>query len=267
MTHHLNSNISPKVASVVDRLIEKKPNDRYQNWSDVRKDLQAATSNVGNNKEYVNILLQKKLNLDLRNKEDLTKKQIEAEKIQRRRDILSYQFEQAIKRPIVELVNQLNATLRSDESVKLTQTSNKGDFSLKLPFNGKEVNIWFSEIDESDFREYSKETMWGDNVKSITKPSLKGRPVMAWGAIEASNGRGLNILLVESEDDEYGDWYILENSDNGLSRNQNRRETPFAFKRQELRKEIFHVGVMHIYNMRAKLLSTDSLIRFITQAL
>lgn len=262
----INSNVSPKVASVVDKLIEKRPKDRYQSWSDVRKDLQAAISNVGNNKDHVNTLLEKKLNLDLKNKEDLTKKQIEAEKIQRRRDILNYQFEQVIERPLLELVNELNATLRPDEAVKLNKTSSKGDFSLRLPFNEKEVKVWFNEINESDFREYSKKTMWGEYVKSTIKPSLRGRPIMAWGAIEASNGKGLNIILVESEDDEYGDWYLLENSDNGLSTHQGRHETPFAFQRQDLRKEIYNVGVMHIYNMRDKPLNTDSLIKFITEA-
>ena len=261
----INSNISPKVASIISKLIEKKPKDRYQNWDEVRKDLLASANNVGNNKEYVNILLQKKLYQDLKDKEDLTKKQIEADKIQRRRDVLNYQFEQAIKRPLVELVDQLNATLRSDEEVKLNQTSNEGDFSLRLPYNGKEVSIWFKEINESDFSEHSKKSMWGESFKSIIKPSLRGKRIMAWGAVEASNGKGLNILLVETEEDEYGDWYILENSDSGLSSNRSKRETPFAFKRQELRKEIHNVGVMHIYNIRDKPLNSVSLIEFITQ--
>ena len=232
----------------------------------MRKDLLASTNNIGSNKEYVNILIQKKLDQDLEIKKSLTKNQLEAEKIQRQRDILNYQFEQTIQRPLVELVDQLNATLQPDEAVNLVQTASEGVFSLKLQYNRKEVSIWFNEITESDFRQYSQKNMWGESIKSTVRPSLRGRLIMAWGAVEASNGKGLNIILVESNDDAYGDWYILENSDNGLSFHQNRRETPFAFQKQELRKEIYNVGVMHIYNMRDRPLDTDSLIKFITAA-
>lgn len=264
--NNINSNISPKVASIVNKLVEKKPKDRYQNWDEVRKDLLASANNIGSNKEYVNILLQKKLDQDLEIKKYLTKNQLEAEEIQRQRDILNYQFEQTIQRPLVELVDQLNATLRPDEAVKLVQTSSEGVFSLGLQYNRKEVNIWFNEITESDFKQYSQKTMWGESVKSTVRPSLRGRLIMAWGAVEDSNGKGLNIILVESDDDAYGDWYILENSESGLSSHRNRRETPFAFQKQELRKEIYNVGIMHIYNMRDIPLDTDSLIKFITAA-
>lgn len=264
--NNINSNISPKVASIVNKLIEKKPKDRYQNWGEVRKDLLASTNNIGSNKEYVNVLIQKKLDQDLEIKKSLTKNQLEAEKIQRQRDILNDQFEQTIQRPLVELVDQLNATLQPDEAVNLVQTASEGVFSLRLQYNRKEVSIWFKEITESDFRQYSQKNMWGESIKSTVRPSLRGRLIMAWGAVEASNGKGLNIILVESNDDAYGDWYILENSDNGLSFHQNRRETPFAFQKQELRKEIYNVGVMHIYNMRDRPLDTDSLIKFITAA-
>lgn len=54
--------------------------------------------------------------------------------------------------------------------------------------------------------------IYGENRLHITKPTMKGKQVLAWGGIECSDKKGLNIVLVHSESDEYGDWYLLKNT-------------------------------------------------------
>ena len=69
---------------------------------------------------------------------------------------------------------------------------------------------------------------------------------MAWGKVENNYQRGYNLLLLENGIDEYGDWYILYNTNSGLSRNN--RPEPFAFSESELPREITLINSTHIYS-------------------
>lgn len=90
---------------------------------------------------------------------------------------------------------------------------------------------------------------------------------MAWGGVECPDRTGLNIVLVSSETDEYGDWYLLKNTHSGLGQRRDNRPDPFAFTSNELVKEIHNVGVMHIYNLNAKPLDVTELVEFISNTL
>ncbi|WP_214294764.1 hypothetical protein, partial [Escherichia coli] len=81
----------------------------------------------------------------------------------------------------------------------------------------KFVNIWFHPLTESDVLKRYADDIWGENRLHITKPTMKGKQVLAWGGIECSDKKGLNIVLVHSESDEYGDWYLLKNTHSSFS--------------------------------------------------
>ena len=70
----VNNKISPKVAEIINKLIEKKPKDRYQNWNEVREDLNIANdNNQATHKNSVNKLLDRKLSKDLKAKDIVSK--------------------------------------------------------------------------------------------------------------------------------------------------------------------------------------------------
>ncbi|EFN7883965.1 hypothetical protein EEK96_20950 [Escherichia coli] len=96
---------------------------------------------------------------------------------------------------------------------------------------------------------------------------MKGKSVLAWGGVECSDKTGLNIVLVHSEADEYGDWYLLKNTHSGFSRNRDGRPEPFAFNSDELVEEIHNIGVMHIYNLATKPLEAKDIVDFISNSL
>lgn len=146
----VNNKISPKVASVVNKLIEKKPKDRYQSWDEVRKDLQAAASNIGNHKNSINKLLDKKLLKDLELKKSESEKLLKEDELLRRKGIVSYQFEKSLKTPLTELLYQLNETVLPAEMAVITDNSTKDLYEINFSFDKKEVSIWFSAIDQSD---------------------------------------------------------------------------------------------------------------------
>ncbi|HBP8935686.1 TPA: serine/threonine protein kinase, partial [Escherichia coli] len=264
LPNKLNSNISPKVAFVINKLIAKKPANRYKTWDCVRKDLIDSTKNVGDHKSAINNILNNKISRDLEIDKTLSKQQIQAQELQRRNDILKFQFNSEIVLPVTDFVNDFNNVSGSTAMMKISEISGKNDLACKIVFDRKFVNIWFHPLTESDVLKRYADDIWGENRLHITKPTMKGKQVLAWGGIECSDKKGLNIVLVHSESDEYGDWYLLKNTHSSFSRNNDGRPDPFAFNSDELVKEIHNIGVMHIYNLAAKPLEAKDIVDFIS---
>ncbi|HFG4847936.1 TPA: hypothetical protein ACGH50_004469, partial [Salmonella enterica subsp. enterica serovar Nchanga] len=197
----------------------------------------------------------------------LSKQQIQAQELQRRNDILKFQFNSEIVSPVTDFVNDFNNVSGSTAMMKISEISGKNDLACKIVFDRKFVNIWFHPLTESDVLKRYADDIWGGNRLHITKPTMKGKQVLAWGGIECSDKKGLNIVLVHSESDEYGDWYLLKNTHSSFSRNNDGRPDPFAFNSDELVKEIHNIGVMHIYNLAAKPLEAKDIVDFISNSL
>lgn len=261
-----NPSISAKVSAVINKLIAKKPSNRYESWDSVRQDLYRSAQNVSENKDVINRILDSKVSRDLEQERNLSAQQKLADEKKRKSDILDFQFNNEIVMPLKAFVDDFNNVSGSDSLMKLKDQSAYGGLSCQLSFDGKLVNIWFDHISESDVMESYGDNMWGERVLHRTKPSLNQKPVLGWGAIECLDGRGLNIVLVESDQDEYGDWYVLKNKVSGFGRRSEQRADPFAFSSSELVKEIHHVGAMHIYSTQVKQLDIKEVLEFISSA-
>jgi len=262
-----NANISPKVASVVKKLMAKRPGDRYKTWDCVRKDLICSVQNVGDHKSAIDKILKNKISKDLEAEKALSEQQLRDKELQRKNDILSFQFRNEVFQPIGDFVDNFNKVSGSGVEMRLSAISGRSDLTCKIIFESKTVNIWFHPLTESDVLSRYANDMWGDKRLYITKPTMQGKAVMAWGGVECSDRTGLNIILVSSESDEYGDWYLLKNTHSGLTRYRENRPDPFAFTSDELLKEIHNIGVTHVYNLNAKQLDISELIDFISNAL
>lgn len=166
-----------------------------------------------------------------------------------------------------QFVNDFNKISGSNSVMNMTENSYTDELSSEIKFDSKAVKIWFHKINESDVMSHYANNVWGERSRHITKPALNGKPVLAWGGIESSDNTGLNIVLISSDLDEYGDWYLLKNTHSGLARNRDNRPNPFAFTSDELIKEIHNVVAMHIYNTDVKPLDVKDVIAFISNAL
>lgn len=265
--NEVNRNISPKVASVVNKLIAKRPANRYKTWDDVRKDLIGSVRNVGGHKSAINKILENKISRDLEAEKALSEQQLKDKELKRKSDILSFQFRNELVQPITEFVDNFNKVSGSSAKMKISEISGRSDLGCKIIFESKVVNIWFHPITESDVLSRHANDVWGERRLHITKPTMRGKPVMAWGGVECSDRTGLNVVLVSSETDEYGDWYLLKNTHSGLARHRDNRPDPFVFNNDELIKEIHNIGVTHVYNLNIKPLDINELIKFISSAL
>lgn len=263
----VNPKISPKVASVINKLMAKRPGSRYKTWDCVRKDLISSAQNVGSYKPAIDKILQKKISRDLEAEQVLSEQQIKDKELRRKKDILNFQFKDEIIQPVNEFVDNFNKISGSSSAMKISENSYMDDLTCGITFDRKAVKIWFHKIDESDALSNYTDDMWGERRLHITKPVLSGKPVLAWGGIECSDNTGLNIVLVSSDLDEYGDWYLLKSTHSPMARHQDNRPDPFAFTSDELVKEIHHVGVMHIYDLNVNPLDINDVIDFISNAL
>ncbi len=264
--HDVNPKISPKVSSVVNKLMAKRPSARFNKWDDVRQELISSIQNVGNHKLAIDSILEKKIARDLNAEKALSEKQIKDNELKRKSDILNFQFKNEIIQPVSDFVGNFNKVSGADSTMRISNVSGMRDLTCEISFDSKAVNIWFHKINDSDFFSSEATDIWGERILHKTKPTLNGRSVLAWGGIECSDKTGLNIVLVSSDADEYGDWYLLKNTHSGMVRHQDNRPDPFAFTNNELVKEIRLVNTMHIYNTNVTSLDIEHVITFISAA-
>jgi hypothetical protein len=64
-----------------------------------------------------------------------------------------------------------------------------------------------------------------------------------------TDGRGINLLLVERSGEIYGEWLMMLNTQ-GFFGHQTSRPEPFAFDYGELPKEVRNIGALHAYQSR-----------------
>lgn len=266
----VNNKISPKVAEVINKLIEKRPKDRYQNWDEVRNELNIAIdNNKASYRNSVNRLLEKKLSKDLQVKEIESQNTLRQNELLRRKGIVSYQFEEAIKIPLGDLLTQLNKTVAPPELAELIYDLADDIHNISFSFDGRKAGIWFSAVDQSDelspslLKKIGVMSSSNLNISKSLTPKLRGKTVLAWGAVNFFDSRGFNLLLVQSEDDEYGDWYILRNS-NLVSTPHNNQAEPFALDRKGLRLFIYFIDESCIYKMDVEAIERTDLIDLIT---
>lgn len=98
--NNVNPKISPRVASVINKLLAKRPGSRYKTWDDVRKDLISSAQNVGSHKPAIDKILQKKISRELESEKLLSEKQIKDKELKRKKDILDFQFKDEIIKPV-----------------------------------------------------------------------------------------------------------------------------------------------------------------------
>ena len=265
--NNVNPKISPKVASVINKLIAKRPSGRYETWDLVREDLLSSAQNVGIHKSAIDKILQKKISRELEAERVLSEQQIKDKELKRKSDILNFQFKDELIQPVTDFVDNFNKIAGSTSVMKLSETPHMEDLTCKITFDRKTIEIWFHKINDSDVINRHVDDMWGKQRLHTVKPALRSKPILAWGGIECSNGTGLNIILVSSDLDEYGDWYLLKNTHSVIDHHRDSRPDPFAFSNDELVEEIHNVGVMHIYNLSVAPLNITHVVDFISNAL
>ena len=251
-----NSNLAPNIVSVINKMLQKPLGKRFSSWQDIIDILNADRTEKTHNQEIIK-LVQAAVQIQNETDNAMQKKQAEDERKKKEREIyikkiMSY-FEREIIGGFKEFAEMYNSQYASGQMEVDTRDFNVGwgenSICIKMPFY-QSFKITISVLQNEDFQEFVRYEYHGSVripvTKKTTYPMCKGKKILAWGKVEDNSKYGYNILLLENNDDEYGDWYILYNTNSGI--NKRPRQEPFAFSDTELAKEIRHIDSTYIYS-------------------
>lgn len=252
-----NPSIAPKLVSIINKMLQRPKSKRFSEWQEII-DMLSTDNLLGARDSKIVSFAQAAVSMQNAQDNAIQKKQSEDEKKRSERqnhvkNIMFY-FNDVILEEIKEYVKVFNSQYAFGgidlnlRNFKLTSESNS--ITVTMP-NHQRITIELSVINPEDFTEvigYTQQYSYGNKILMATRatiPMCRRKKVLAWGKIEDDNGLGFNILLLENEIDEYGDWFILYNKNSGLARNP--RPEPFAFSEDELPNEIMRIDFQSIY--------------------
>lgn len=251
----INPSLPQSLVSIIIKMLEKPTQKRFANWDAIISSLSVVPPSTGTLADAVTNALKKRNTIDLK----IQAEKAEKERLQKEKEdfcnLVYSQYEATIFDPIENFVDSFNSQYSGERGFK---TSNK-NFTYKDRFTYEittpaieHISIKTEVIFAENFKkQIPVDRIWGDSgYRTINYiPRCKGIDILAWSQVSDLSGKGFNILLLKAKDSIYGDWYILTNTNSGLSY-QRRRVEPFGFSLEELPKEINNINTVHIYNLK-----------------
>lgn len=260
-----NPKLSPSIESMIIKMLEKPTQNRYKNWDEIIAALGTKQLPLTDISAFVSRAVSNRNERDLeQQRQQSEKRKAESEREDYTQFIYS-QFYNTILVPIKEFAEGFNLQYVNGNKLNVIEkkkpTVNNQGFLTEITLTGGTCISIEGEILFKEKFTKRVQNPFGD-IRTINYiPQCKGKDILLWCQIDAYPGYGFNVLLVKNDSSIYGDWFILENTVNPLSRTN--RKSPFGFTLSELPKEINNIGVMHIYNINLTQFSIDKILKFI----
>lgn len=258
--------VHPKICQVILKMTEKETKVRYKSWEDIERDL--GDSGHSNSLDHtVKKIIQKKMEKD----EQEQKERLSAQKRQQERDqfikMVKYKIEKDIINPLTDLINQINQSYVQGKisiSSKSIPYNQLFEYQIHL-LSGTMLILKIAPLHDEDCVKERIIDDYGEKImrREMQRPTLNKRNILAWGMLESQYGTGFNIVLLESKDDIYGEWYVLINTNSALATKHRRGIEPFSFRFDELDREMQCVNAMHVYNTKVEILSIKHFAEYI----
>lgn len=265
---NFNNNLPPNLTSIIIRMIEKPTKKRFSDWDNIITVLKTQPLTVYNMGSIVLRALQNRNNADLAIQRELTEKnKREQEKSDFCRSIYT-QYDSIILEPIREFITSFNSQYAGASSIQMKPDNGYPGTvnflqTIQTPLKNNITIKTEAILAENHLRQVPIDRIFNnEGYRTINYiPKCKNREILAWSQVADSSGRGFNLILLKTDGELYGDWFILINTNSGLSRS--RRIEPFGFELDELPKEIDLINATHIYNSELKSINTTDIIEFI----
>ena len=261
-----NRELPPSIVTMIIKMLEKPTQKRYTNWDEIINALKTDPLPKDDVSEIV------KRAISIRNEKDLKRQQQQtaqkkAEEERNNHIKSSYaQYRNTIMIPLNEFADRFNSQYSQDKKIVIQESEARyaSRFSTTIkPPSGNDIIIHGEILLEEDFAR-TVQSQYGEGSRIVyCLPQCKKRDIILWCQVADKNNLGFNLLLLKNDSSIYGDWYILENSENAFTRIS--RPSPFGFKLNELPKEINNLGAMHIYDMSLMPFSEDKLLGFVAE--
>lgn len=251
-----NSDLAPNLVSIINKMLQKPKSKRFSDWQEII-DALAVRNSLTTSDNKIFALAQAAVKMQNASDNARQKKQVEEDKKRKKwndhvKNIMFY-FNSEIIEKFKEYAEAYNSQYVSGEIVIDTKnfdlTLERNKILIKMP-SFQTITVTLYVINPEQFTKIiGHKEVYGNKIpiaRKISVPSCNGQKVLAWGLIEDNQKQGYNILLLENKLDEYGDWYILYNTNTGFNRNP--RKEPFAFDEKELPREIGLINCTHIYS-------------------
>lgn len=263
----INKSINSTIAQGVLRMMEKSTSKRYKTWDEIRRDLTIQTPNTENT-AIIESMVNMRISKDSAIREEQLKKQKEQEEKMTYVRTVNYQFENDVLQPLNEFIDEFNL-MYTEGKIRLETTGfmKSGEIIANIRLvSGKELRITLMIIHDEDFYRdvpvHFQIPGGRTHFKQLVRPQLKNQKVLAWGHLKNRDDKtGFNIVLVENNEDIYGQWFILRNTNSGFGRTP--RMEPFPFELEEIEREIQLITATHIYNTEVLNLDMDLFKEFI----
>jgi serine/threonine protein kinase len=257
----INPDISPVFSQLIMKMMEKKLANRFQKWSEVREFLHKNEIPITDNSQLVDSVLKKRIDADQKANEERLKAEKRKEAIKNQESLVSFQLEDEIIKPLQQFIEETNAKYAGPK----TQIDFRpGTMSCRIQTSSqRHLEIEIRAILEEDFYRERVIDDFGRNIRRVElqMPTYQDTPLLAWGYLKADDGRGFNWLLLKNDEQPYGTWYTLSNSNSALVPRD--RPNPFPFEFNEIESEIQLVRCMHIYVSEGRTLDLKYLKEFV----
>lgn len=260
----INKNISAIVDKTILSMLRKETSQRIGSWEEVLDNLNIDKKPSTPDGHFIQEAIQRRT----KRTAEFEKKIVEEEKRKSEKDTIikkiGYKIENELYLPLKEFIEEFKATAK-DENIEIKFDIESHtihiNFSTYISFY---INIFpifeedcYKNIQVQDFGQWKQ-------IKKLIIPEYNHKKVIAWGFLEAKDGRGINLLLVESDEDDYGYWVSLLNT-NSIITNNPRTPEPFPFSMNEIETELPLINTTHIYNTKHQILDINMLKKFISE--
>lgn len=264
-----NPQLPSAIASLIITMLEKSLNKRFEDWNIVIKNIKHISStskDASNINSFVDKALQNQIEKDINIQEHSLSEMQRLNTTMEFCKLVGSQYLSSIYNPVSEFIYQFNnqysnGKMRID-SFDIDTIGSHFQNTITLP-GKKQISIKMQVLFDN-FQRKVPSPFGGYFVENYI-PECDKRKIYAWGKIESEEGIGYNLLLLENEEDDYGEWRELHNTNSGSSRT--RRVEPFGFDLDELPTEIELIKAIHIYISKIEKFNIDNLYSFITNCL
>lgn len=249
----INPNSPPKLVSTILRMLEKATQNRYKNWEDILSSLESDMIYDKKIGAAVNEALKARNSLDIKTQEEKAASDRKCREKENLIKLVMSQYDAKIFSLIETFCEQFNNDYAKESKFRVVKNkpmfNDRFTYEVLTPSLKKiiiETEVIFAENHQ---RKIPVDRIFGGSGYRMQSyiPQCNKRNVLAWSQVKDDDGIGFNILLLESKESMYGDWYILTNTNSALVRK--RRNEPFGFSIKELPEEIGYLNVTHIYDL------------------